>query len=369
MLVATPAEGWHFVNWTEGGPRSPPRRPGPSPPRLPGISPPISPSIPSRSTPRPTGNGTVTPATQTVDWGTDASIDITPDAHYHIATITDNGAAVAVSNPYVITDVREAHDVVATFAPDTDTWYLAEGCTGGGFETWVLVAEPQRTTPVTVDITFADRRRALSHRPPCRDTSWPAIPASPSTPGRLLHHLRRLHHGLGHRRRDRGASGPCTATAAPGPPTPSAPSTPASTWYLAEGCTGGGFETWVLVQNPGDTDGHRGPDFMLTWHERLESYPESPYRASPAWSFRLTLEGPSTYRITRLRRLHPGDFLGRRRGLRARHVRQRPHLGPRLHRHHRSRRHLVPGRGLHRRGLRDLGAGAEPGSCCRHRAT
>ena len=28
---------------------------------------------------------------------------------------------------------------------------------------------------------------------------------------------------------------------------------PAPTWYLAEGCTAPGFETWVLVQNPGDT--------------------------------------------------------------------------------------------------------------------
>ena len=49
-----------------------------------------------------------------------------------------------------------------------------------------------------------------------------------------------------------------------------------------------------------------------------------------------------------------------RRGGRAGHVRQRPHLGHRLHRHRRPRRHLVPGGGLHRRGLRDLGAGAEP---------
>ena len=24
---------------------------------------------------------------------------------------------------------------------------------------------------------------------------------------------------------------------------------PASTWYLAEGCTAGGTETWVLIQN------------------------------------------------------------------------------------------------------------------------
>jgi len=31
----------------------------------------------------------------------------------------------------------------------------------------------------------------------------------------------------------------------------SAVSAPARRWYLAEGCTAGGFQTWVLVQNPG----------------------------------------------------------------------------------------------------------------------
>jgi len=25
---------------------------------------------------------------------------------------------------------------------------------------------------------------------------------------------------------------------------------PAPVWYLAEGCTAGDFETWILVQNP-----------------------------------------------------------------------------------------------------------------------
>ncbi|MEW6554171.1 MAG: hypothetical protein AB1384_07800, partial [Actinomycetota bacterium] len=29
---------------------------------------------------------------------------------------------------------------------------------------------------------------------------------------------------------------------------------PAASWYLAEGATGGGFETYILVQNPGDTE-------------------------------------------------------------------------------------------------------------------
>ena len=30
--------------------------------------------------------------------------------------------------------------------------------------------------------------------------------------------------------------------------------TASTTWYLAEGCTEGGFETWILVQNPGNSD-------------------------------------------------------------------------------------------------------------------
>ena len=37
---------------------------------------------------------------------------------------------------------------------------------------------------------------------------------------------------------------------------------PADTWYLAEGSTDGTFETWVLVQNPGDTAVNVDVDFM-----------------------------------------------------------------------------------------------------------
>ena len=31
---------------------------------------------------------------------------------------------------------------------------------------------------------------------------------------------------------------------------------PSTTWYLAEGCAAGDFETWVLVQNPGEETAH-----------------------------------------------------------------------------------------------------------------
>ncbi len=36
---------------------------------------------------------------------------------------------------------------------------------------------------------------------------------------------------------------------------------PSEVWYLAEGATAGGFETWVLVQNPGEQAVH--VDFTL----------------------------------------------------------------------------------------------------------
>lgn len=46
---------------------------------------------------------------------------------------------------------------------------------------------------------------------------------------------------------------------------PSSPyliSTPEKNWYLAEGCTAGGFESWVLVQNPNDQPAHVRLTFM-----------------------------------------------------------------------------------------------------------
>jgi hypothetical protein len=45
-----------------------------------------------------------------------------------------------------------AHDSIGTTSP-ADTWYLAEGCTAGDFETWVLVQNPNEDQ-VSVDLTL-----------------------------------------------------------------------------------------------------------------------------------------------------------------------------------------------------------------------
>lgn len=63
------------------------------------------------------GNGSVSPARQIVSSGQSAAVTITPDAGYHVESTLDNGALQTIATPYVISNVREDHYVVVTFAP------------------------------------------------------------------------------------------------------------------------------------------------------------------------------------------------------------------------------------------------------------
>ena len=81
------------------------------------------------------GNGSVSPASQAVDYGTSASVDITPDTGYHIDSITDNSVGQTINNPYVINNVTTHHTVVVTFAINTYTITVSSsgnGSVGGG---------------------------------------------------------------------------------------------------------------------------------------------------------------------------------------------------------------------------------------------
>ncbi len=138
-----------------------------------------------------------------------------------------------------------AHDSIGVTAPG-EKWYLAEGCTGGDFETWVLVQNPG-TSAVTVDLTFMtgsgpvngpqDYSIAAGSRHTFRVndyvTDWDVSTMVTAGGGRVI--CERAMYG-GNRTWGHDSVGVTT---------------PGGTWYLAEGCTGGDFETWVLVQNPG----------------------------------------------------------------------------------------------------------------------
>lgn len=125
------------------------------------------------------------------------------------------------------------------------TWYLAEGCTGHGFEEYILVQNPSKD-PCSISVRFMKKDGSSTLRnydlpPECRftigvneivpgsDLSARITSSQPVLVERAMYWNNRVD---GHA---------CLATP-----------TPDTSWYLAEGYTGGDFETWILVQNPSD---------------------------------------------------------------------------------------------------------------------
>jgi hypothetical protein len=143
---------------------------------------------------------------------------------------------------------------------DANPWYLAEGSTGrdsiGNFETWVLVQNPgpQRAVANIAFQTPAGEKTGpqLTLEPGTRhtvnvaqyiDNEWSVSTRvtsdNPVVAERAVYYT--------------PAGGPYRQAATDS----IGASTTAKTWYMAQGSTGkdasGGFETWVLVQNPGTT--------------------------------------------------------------------------------------------------------------------
>ncbi len=118
------------------------------------------------------GHGTVSPANQTVNQGATATINISPDAGYHTASIVDNGQAVSIADPCLIPNVQGNHTVVVTFEedegkgppeppnppePDKTTLYLAEGYTGANFYEYICLGNPgEEEAKATITYLFPD---------------------------------------------------------------------------------------------------------------------------------------------------------------------------------------------------------------------
>ncbi len=195
------------------------------------------------------GHGTVTPASQGADWGGDVTVTVTPFAGYHVDSITDNGTLQPgpYGASYTVSNVAADHNIVVTFAADTasQTWYLAEGSTGGGMLTYVLVQNPGGAA-VEINVKFqtdtgqvqgpVDTIPAQSRRTYLANTWVDSLNVSTSVAAWGDVVVERAMYGRG------GAWAHDSIGT----------TSPATTWYLAEGSTGGGMETYILAQNPGE---------------------------------------------------------------------------------------------------------------------
>ncbi|MGQ9537825.1 MAG: hypothetical protein ACUVS1_10655 [Actinomycetota bacterium] len=146
---------------------------------------------------------------------------------------------------------RGAHDSVGSSTP-APMWYLPEGCTRPGFDEWVLIMNPNETgirvrvlflTPTgiggTHEFAMFPQSRATVHLNdfvPNNDVSVTVF--SINGAGILAERAMYMNTPDG----KIGAHDSIGSFLA------------SDYWYLPEGCTRPGFDEWVLVQNPNDTE-------------------------------------------------------------------------------------------------------------------
>jgi len=136
------------------------------------------------------------------------------------------------------------HDSAGVSAP-SNTWYFAEGYTGGDFDEWVLVQNPNPASAnITVTFMLPDGSNIQNHYT-VNATSRFTIHVDDIVPHSAVSTKVESDQPVIAERAMyftfNGKSGGHNSVGA---------AATADTWYLAEGYTGGGFDTWALIQNP-----------------------------------------------------------------------------------------------------------------------
>ncbi len=159
----------------------------------------------------------------------------------------------------------EAHSSIGTTSP-SEAWYLPEGSTNWGFETWTLVQNPN-ATEASVKLTYMTEdagAKVLEKKIPAfsratynmasdigsHDSSIKVTSDVPVIAERSMY-------------RNNRREGACSIGA----------TAPAADYYLAEGTTDWGFTTYVLVQNPNDT----AANVTVTYMTGAGPQPQAPF--------------------------------------------------------------------------------------------
>lgn len=140
-------------------------------------------------------------------------------------------------------------------------WYVPEGCTRPGFDTWVLVQNPDGQ-PATVTMQFqlpvgqsaspysfelAANTRQSIHLNELAGLAGTDVSTHVSATKRVIVEQSMYFDYQGKKGGNDSLASPC----------------PYPTWYFAEGYTGGEFDTWVLVQNPLEQEATVTLEFQL----------------------------------------------------------------------------------------------------------
>lgn len=165
-----------------------------------------------------------------------------------ISTKVDSDQSIVVERAMYWDEMASGHCSIGTTSPSS-TWYLAEGYTGGTYDTWVLIQNPNSTS-VTCDVTFyINGEDAQTQEISVEGNSRYTIHLDDT----LSNHEVSTYVNAGTSQvvceramywtTDDGNDGHCSTGS----------KVLSLDWYLAEGYTGGGFDEWILIMNPGST--------------------------------------------------------------------------------------------------------------------
>jgi hypothetical protein len=162
----------------------------------------------------------------------------------------------------------EAHTSIGTTSPST-TWYLPEGSSAWGFETWTLVENPNDSeADVTLTYMTPDEMQKVVRKkvPACSRASFSMAEEIGEKDASVVvtSSLPVVAESSQYRNSRRGGSCSVGTT------------TPSTDYFLAEGTTGWGFTTFVLIQNPHDSQTDVTVTYMTPRGTVEESFTMSP---------------------------------------------------------------------------------------------
>ncbi|MBN1290128.1 MAG: IPT/TIG domain-containing protein [Actinobacteria bacterium] len=142
------------------------------------------------------------------------------------------------------------NDKTFTLNPDRSLWYLAEGTTAWGFNTYITLMNPDNDD-VTARITYMTPDGPIEREP----LVLPAASQTTIAPANDLSYETDFSTRIQCEEGKQIAVDRTMWWEGEGAPSPDGHSsigvnTPATSWYMAEGCSAYGFETWLLLQNP-----------------------------------------------------------------------------------------------------------------------
>jgi hypothetical protein len=194
-----------------------------------------------------TPHGAIQGPVVTVDENSRRSFNVAEYApnEWSVSTIVTATRPVVAERSMYGNNRAWGHDSIGAASP-AKTWYLAEGCTNGGFETWVLVQNPnaQAASVTLTYMTESGQVNGPTMNVPAnsRQTFFVAdtVPSDWSVSTKVTSNIPVIAERSMYGNNRTWGHDSIGVTQ------------PETTWYLAEGCTNTGFESWVLVQNPND---------------------------------------------------------------------------------------------------------------------